>query len=131
LNNASLFLCPIEISNHPAGDYEARQKIKEDAMNEQVQQFLEQARRGDKQDVDSLMDHLKPDSDFSTLKIVDFALGHVDSPEGKERINDYLHRGSKMQRNYCVNYFRRNELRNKILRAWEEGRIDHIQAFAR
>lgn len=100
-------------------------------MNEQVQQFLEQARRGDKQDVDSLMDHLKPDSDFSTLKIIDFALGHVDSQKGKDRLDYYLHRGNRMQRNYCVNYFRRKEMRDRILRAWEAGRIDHIQAFAR
>ena len=99
-------------------------------MKEKIQQLLD-LYRGDGRDLDTLMDYLQPDSDFCTLKAVDHALGYVDSASGRERLEYYLHRGTKMQRNYCVNYFRRREMRDVILRAWEEGRIDHIQAFAR
>jgi len=100
-------------------------------MNKEVQFFLDLARSGKVCDLDTLMDHLGPDSDFTILKTVDYALSNVSSDTAVERLVHYLHRGNRMQRNYCVNYFRRKEMRAPILQAWQEGRIDHIQAFAR
>lgn len=100
-------------------------------MKKEVQYLLDLSCSGDVRDLDALMDHLRPDSDFQTLKVVDFALEKASTPQAVKRLEHYLHRGTKIQRNYCVNFFRRREMRNIILQAWEEGRIDHVQAFAR
>lgn len=100
-------------------------------MTELTAGILEQGKRGEAADVREIMNMLDPDRDMRIIKIADTALTMVRNPEGVAELERFLFSGTGMQRNYCVNYFRRREMRTPILRAWEAGLIDSVQAFSR
>ena len=62
---------------------------------------------------------------------VDFALSLVEQPEGVSRMEHYLFHGTQIQRSYSSLFFNRRLDHNLVMRAYKEGAIDEIQAFAR
>jgi len=96
-----------------------------------VQELMERATRGTAEDVDYILGHLTPDVSLAVTKFVDYALGLVESPIGIERAEHYLFKGTQIQRNYCALYFNRRGDWPVVKRAYEQGLIDEIQAYAR
>jgi hypothetical protein len=82
-------------------------------------------------DVDALMSHLHEQVDFTTTRLVDFALGLVESDEGAGRIRHYLFQGGQIQRNYAALYFKRRQEFALLNEAVAQGKIDEIQAYLR
>lgn len=101
------------------------------AFSGKVRELIDRAVSGRPEDVDYILGHLTPDATLAVTKFVDFALGFVESPAGVERVQHYLFRGTQMQRNYCSLYFNRRGDWPVVKRAYEQGLIDEIQAFAR
>jgi len=89
------------------------------------------AKVGRADDVDYVIYHLTQNATIAITRFVDYALGLVCNPEGVERIEYYLFNGSQMQRNYCSLYFNRRGEWEIVKKAYEAGKIDEIQAFAR
>ena len=77
------------------------------------------------------MSHLTNESNLVTTRFVDFALSLVEKPEGVSRVAYYLFNGSPIQRNYSALFFNRRLDYEIVMRAYEEGAIDEIQAFSR
>lgn len=94
-------------------------------------ELIEKAEHGSELDVDYIMTHLTKDSSLAITKFVDFAIGLVENPNGIKRLEHYLFNGTLMQRNYSALFFNRRLDYDIVLRAFKEGRIDEIQAFAR
>jgi hypothetical protein len=88
-------------------------------------------RSGAAADVDSLIGHLHEQVDFTTTRLVDFALGLVESDEGAGRIRHYLFHGAPIQRNYAALYFKRRDEFSLLDEAVAQGKIDEIQAYLR
>jgi len=82
-------------------------------------------------DVDFLMTAMVEQDDFATSRLVDFALGLVDTREGKQRLRHYLFHGEPRQRNYAALYFKRKGYADLLDEAVAMGKIDQIQAYAR
>lgn len=82
-------------------------------------------------DVDTLMCQLHEQVDFTTTRLVDFALGLVDTEEGFGRIRHYLFFGGPIQRNYAALYFKRRQEMSLLHEAVTQGKIDEIQAYLR
>ncbi|CUS04528.2 Transcriptional regulator, MarR family (fragment) [Candidatus Promineifilum breve] len=82
-------------------------------------------------DIDTLMGHLHEQVDFATTRLVDFALGLVDTHEGAGRIRHYLFHGGLIQRNYAALYFKRRQEMALLHEAVAQGKIDEIQAYLR
>lgn len=82
-------------------------------------------------DVDALMAALMAQDDLATSRLVDFALGLVETREGVGRLRDYLFNGSLRQRNYAALYFKRRGRVALLEEAVEQGMIDAVQAFSR
>ena len=59
------------------------------------------------------------------------ALSLVETDAGFERIKYYLFNGTLIQRNYASLYLNRIGERQLVKKAFEQGLIDEIQAFAR
>ena len=89
------------------------------------------AARGNTEDVDFIMDHLSKTSSLAMTRFVDFALSRVENPEGIARIEYYLFNGTQIQCNYSSLFFNRRLDYELVMRAYKEGKIDEIQAFAR
>ena len=83
------------------------------------------------EDVDRLMDELARKDDLATTKLVDYALGLVDTREGRARLCYYLFNGSQQQRNYAALYFKRRGLVDLLDEAVALGMIDGKQAYAK
>jgi hypothetical protein len=81
--------------------------------------------------IDDIMSHLTIDSSLVMTRFVDFALGLVENSEGILRIEYYLFYGTLIQRNYSSLFFNRRSDFEIVMRAYKEGLIDEIQAFAR
>jgi hypothetical protein len=96
-----------------------------------VKELTERAINGKMKDVDYIMSHLSPDVTIATTKFVDYALSFVESDLGIKRMGYYLFNGTQMQRNYCALFFNRRGDWPIVKKAYEEGCIDGIQAFAR
>ncbi len=82
-------------------------------------------------DVDYLMRHLDTSETFSRCKKIDYALGLVSSPEGRDRIRRFLFNGSLIQRNYAALYFKRRGAGQLLDEAVRHGCIDETQAYSR
>jgi hypothetical protein len=82
-------------------------------------------------DVDGLMNALVESSDLASTRLVDYALGLVDTVEGRARIRHYLFEGTQQQRNYAALYFKRRNVTHYLEEAVAAGRIDAVQAFSR
>lgn len=94
-------------------------------------ELIEKGKHGSKLDVDFIMCYLTKDSSLAMTRYVDYALSFVKNSNGIKRIEHYLFNGTLMQRNYSSLYFNRRLDYEIVLRAYKEGRIDEIQAFAR
>ena len=94
-------------------------------------ELIERAEHGSELDVDYIMSHLNKDSSLAMTKYVDYALSLVENLNGIKRLEHYLFYGTLIQRNYSSLFFNRRLDYEIVLRAFKEGRIDEIQAFAR
>ena len=96
-----------------------------------VQELIDRATHGTPEDVDYILGHLTSDVTLAVTKFVDYALGLVESSVGVERIEHYLFNGTQIQRNYCSLFFNRRGDWPVVKKAYEQGLIDEIQAYAR
>ena len=96
-----------------------------------LQELIDRGESGKSEDVDFIMDHLNESSTFAMTRYVDFALSLVENHYGISRIEYYLFNGSLIQRNYCSLYFNRKGDWLIVKKAFNQGLIDEIQAYAR
>lgn len=96
-----------------------------------LQKYTELAREGTRASIDEIMTHLNMGMSIAESKIIDYALGLVDSEDGMKVMEDYLFRGTQIQRNYCTLYFIRREEYRLVRQAYDLGLIDYLQAFTR
>ena len=94
-------------------------------------ELTERGKNGMAEDVDYIMSHLTNESNLVMTRFVDFALSLVEKPEGVVRLEYYLFNGTLIQRNYSSLFFNRRLDYEIVIRAYKEGAIDEIQAFAR
>lgn len=73
---------------------------------------------------------MTPSVTLAITKFVDYALGLVESPIGVARAEYYLFMGAQILRNCCALFNRRGDW-PVVKRAFEQGLIDEIQAYAR
>ena len=92
--------------------------------------FAALGRAGATHDVDALMHALLAHDDLATSRLVDFAIGLVDTREGAARLRHYLFDGAPIQRNYAALYFKRRGRTALLEEAVAQGRIDSAQAFS-
>jgi pimeloyl-ACP methyl ester carboxylesterase len=92
--------------------------------------FVALGMAGQPQDVDQLMRALAEQDDLPTLKLADFALGLVNTPQGSARVGYYLLNGSVKQRNYAALYFKRRGNQLVLSQAFAKGVIDQAQAYS-
>lgn len=93
--------------------------------------FVAWGNAGKIDDVDQLMDALALNNDLATTKLVDYALGLVDTREGRARLRHYLFNGSQQQRNYAALYFKRRGQVDLLVEAVTLGKIDEEQAYSK
>ena len=96
-----------------------------------VQELIEHANRGTGEDVDCILGYLTADVTLSVTRFVDYALSLVERDAGIERIEFYLFNGTQIQRNYCSLFFNRRGDWPIVKKAYDQGLIDKIQAYAR
>ena len=94
-------------------------------------ELIEKAEHGSESDVDYIMSHLTEESSLAMTRYVDYALSLVENQDGIKRLEHYLFNGTLIQRNYSSLFFNRRLDFEIVQRAFKEGRIDAIQAFAR
>ena len=82
-------------------------------------------------DVDALMYALCAHDDVATSRLVDFALGLVETRDGAARLRHYLFHGAPIQRNYAALYFKRRGRVAMLDEAVQQGKIDAVQAYSR
>src|ERR1051325_41227 len=75
--------------------------------------FIARGRAGNVTDVDYLMHMLESEPRMALTRLVDYALGLVQTTHGKERIRHYLLEGTQTQKNYAALYFKRMERQMK------------------
>jgi pimeloyl-ACP methyl ester carboxylesterase len=92
--------------------------------------FVALGSSGHPEEVDQLMQALENQDDLPTLKLSDFALGLVNTPQGSARIRHYLLNGSARQRNYAALYFKRRGNHLLLDEALAQGTIDGEQAYS-
>jgi len=97
----------------------------------QLYDLISRAENGDPDDIDFIMQNLNSESTFAMTRYVDFSLGLVSGDEGVARIEHYLFNGSQIQRNYASLFFNRRGDWEIVRKAFHQGLIDEIQAFAR
>jgi hypothetical protein len=93
--------------------------------------FVNWGNAGKPEDVDRLMEALAKNDDLATTKLVDYALGLVDTRDGRVRLRHYLFNGSQQQRNYAALYFKRRGQVDLLDEAVVLGMIDEKQAYSR
>ena len=96
-----------------------------------LRELIERAEQGNENDVDYIMSHLTNNSSLAMTRYADYALGLVENQKGISRIEYYLFNGTLIQRNYSSLFFNRRLDYDIVKRAYKEGRIDAIQAYAR
>ncbi len=94
-------------------------------------EYVAMGNSGQSGDVDTLMAALTAQDDFATTRLVDFALGLVETGAGRQRIRHYLFNGSQVQRNYAALYFKRRGWNDLLDEAVRQGKIDNLQAYLR
>jgi tetratricopeptide (TPR) repeat protein len=94
--------------------------------------FIARGRAGNISDVDYLMHTLESEPRMAMTRLVDYALGLVQTTHGEERIKHYLFEGTETQRNYAALYFKRLGRKRQALlgEAFNQGKISRVQAFA-
>ena len=96
-----------------------------------LQHYIELAQEGTEESIGEIMADLNENTDIVDTKYIDFALGHVSGEEGMKVMEDYLFKGTKIQRNYATLYFARLGEYLIIRKAYDLGLIDARQAFSR
>ncbi len=91
--------------------------------------FAALGRAGAAHDVDALMHALLAHDDLATSRLVDFALGLVETREGDARLRYFLFHGAPVQRNYAALYFKRRGRLALLDEAVAQGKIDAVQAY--
>jgi len=99
--------------------------------NSRFNEFTIRGKQGTPADVDFLMEALLSDNTFATTKLVDYALGLVETQEGITHLKYYLFRGTQKQRNYAALYFKRRRDIFILYRAVALGAVDMGQAFSK
>ncbi|MFZ7120671.1 MAG: hypothetical protein ACOWWH_06950 [Eubacteriaceae bacterium] len=93
--------------------------------------YITLAVNGSANDIDIIMKDINREMTIENSKFIDFALGHVETDEGIDRISHYLFNGTQIQRNYCTLYFNRRNDWDIVSKAYKMGLIDVIQAYSR
>lgn len=96
-----------------------------------IEKYITLAKKGTKNSIKIIMDDLNKNMTITESKIIDFALGEIDTDEGIDTMKYYLFHGSQIQRNYCALYFGRKSEYFIIRQAYDKGLIDAKQAFSR
>lgn len=96
-----------------------------------LQELIDRAESGSRDDIDFIMNHLTSDSSLAMTRFVDFAISLVENEKGVKRLEYYLFNGTLIQRNYTSLFFNRRGDWEIVRKAFEQGLIDEIQAFAR
>jgi hypothetical protein len=96
-----------------------------------LKELINKAKNGCSDDIDFIMDHLTTESTLAMTRFVDFALSQVKTTEGINRIAYYLFNGTLIQRNYAALFLNRLGEWKTVKKAYEQGLIDEIQAYAR
>ena len=101
------------------------------AFSGRAKELIDRAINGEADDIDYIVGELTPDVTLSTTRFVDYALSLVESEIGVQRIEHHLFNGAQIQRNYCSLFFGRRGDWDVVERAYKQGLIDEIQAYAR
>lgn len=96
-----------------------------------LQLMLQHAQNGNAADVNFIMSYLNNEASLAETRFVDYALSTISKPTGMEQIKYYLFHGTQIQRNYASLYFNRMGEWLLVKKAYSQGLIDEIQAFAR
>lgn len=96
-----------------------------------LRELIERAEIGDEESVDYIMSHLTKHTTIAMTRYVDYALSCVENEKGIARIQHYLFSGTLIQRNYSSLFFNRRGDWDIVKKAYKQGLIDEIQAFAR
>lgn len=96
-----------------------------------LKEMIIKAKRGEKSDINFIINHLNPDSTLEITRYVDYALSLVENKEGIKQLEFYLFNGTLIQRNYCTLYFNRKGDWPVVKKAYQQGLIDEIQAYSR
>lgn len=127
---AALSVAPAAAEPPPADDA-VLEPEDEAAGAERLRDFTRRGQAGQAADVDFLMTQLENDGGVKTRKLVDYALGLIETRAGFAEIRRYLFEGSERQRNYAALYFKRRGQVRLLRRAVKAGLIDTEQAFSR
>ena len=93
--------------------------------------LIAKAESGYPVDIDFIMSNLTIESTLPMTRYVDFALSRVNNENGISHIEYYLFNGTQIQRNYASLFFNRRGDWEIVKKAFRQGLIDEIQAFAR
>lgn len=86
---------------------------------------------GKTNDVDYLMRQLSTDAPIAVCKLIDYAIGLINTHEGIERLKFYLFEGTEIQRSYSALYFKRNEITEVLDEAVNKNCINSDFAYCR
>ena len=86
---------------------------------------------GNPEDIDYIMSKLNITASLAMTRFVDYSLSRVENKAGIERIKFYLFNGTLIQRNYACLFFNRLGEWKIVKKAFDDGLIDEIQAYAR
>jgi len=96
-----------------------------------LQYYIDLAKEGTSESIARIMTDLTLETPIVETKFIDFALSHVTSEEGLAVMEDFLFKGTQIQRNYATLFFARLGEYLIIRKAYDMGLIDGRQAFSR
>ncbi len=96
-----------------------------------IANYVALAKMGTMESITILIDKLHKDMTLKESRFVDFALGQIDTEHGHKIMEYYIMNGTQIQRNYCALYFGRLGDYDIIQKAYDAGKIDATQAWAR
>jgi hypothetical protein len=96
-----------------------------------LQKYIELAKEGTPESIAEIMADLTLDTPIVETKFIDYALSFVNSEEGLAVMEEYLFKGTQIQRNYATLFFARLGEYLIIRKAYDMGLIDLKQAFSR
>ncbi len=97
----------------------------------ELKELIDKAKNGRSKDIDLIMEKLTAESTLTMTRYIDFALSLVKNKVGVKRIEYYLFNGTLIQRNYASLFLNRLGEWKPVRKAYEQGLIDEIQAYAR
>lgn len=86
---------------------------------------------GKAEEVRSVLSLLNAEVDLPTTRAIDFYLGQITNREGIQVLEEYLFRGTQIQRNYCTLFFARRDEWGLVNKACKLGLIDELQAYSK